>query len=294
MPNVRQRPTVRPRLPDRPGWWKLALRRYRKLFAHAIAGIMVLCLLAAGAGALQAMGHGQNLGERLGNFTASLGLRVQNIVIEGRQKTPEPLLRAAIGAAPGDPILSYSVAAARQRIETINWVQGAVVERRLPETIVVALIERRPFAVWQHDGKFVLIDRGGDVVTDSDVAAFAGQLPLVVGAGAPEAAASLLDAVAAEPGLGEHVVAAVRVGARRWNLHLKSGADVLLPEGAEPQAIAKLMELQKTYALLDRPLQVVDMRLPDRLSIRPQIDVDRLPDAKDTDHGAAAPPRKPT
>jgi cell division protein FtsQ len=294
MPQVRQRPIVRPHLPDRPGRWKLLLHRQRRLFGRAVAGVLVLCALAGGASTLRGMEHGQGLRERLGDFTAGLGLRVQDVIIEGRQKTPEPLLRAAIGAAPGDPILTYSVAGARQRIETINWVQGAIVERRLPGTIVVVLTERRPFAVWQHDGKFVLIDRGGDVVTDSDMGAFAGQLPLVVGAGAPAAAVPLLDALAAEPGLQPHVVAAVRVGERRWNLHLRNGGDVLLPEGAEPQAIAKLVQLQKTYALLDRPLQVVDMRLPDRLSIRPQIDVDKLPDAKDPDHGAAAPPRKPT
>jgi len=188
MPHVRQRPNVRPQLPDRPGRWKLLLRRQRKLFGRGIVGIMVLCVLAGGAGTLQAMGSRQSLRERLGNFTAVLGLRVQDVIIEGRQKTPEPLLRAAIGAAPGDPILTYSVAAARQRIETINWVQSAIVERRLPGTIVVTLNERRPFAVWQHDGKFVLIDRGGNVVTDSDMGAFAGQLPLVVGTGAQQGA----------------------------------------------------------------------------------------------------------
>ena len=94
-------------------------------------------------------------------------------------------------------------------------------------------------------------------------------LPLVVGAGAPEAAAALLDDLAALPALKSRVVAAVRVGERRWNLHLSNGADVLLPEGAEGAAMTKLMELQTSQALLDRPLQVVDMRLPDRLVVRP-------------------------
>ena len=44
-----------------------------------------------------------------------------------------------------------------------------------PGTIVVRLTERRPFAVWQIDGKFMLVDRDGKVVADSDVATFAGQ-----------------------------------------------------------------------------------------------------------------------
>jgi cell division protein FtsQ len=72
-------------------------------------------------------------------------------------------------------------------------------------------------------------------------------------------------------------LAAVRVGERRWNLRLKNGADVMLPEGAETQALNKLMELQTTDALLDRPLAVVDMRLPDRLVVRPQTSSPQTP-----------------
>ena len=151
--------------------------------------------------------------------------------------------------------------------------QRATVERRLPGTVLVKLDERRPFAVWQNGGKFQLIDRSGQVVAEQDpvkdAAAFA-VLPLVVGPGAPGAAADLLDALVAQPTLRSRVAAAVRVGERRWNLRLNSGADVLLPEGAEAAAITKLVDLQNTQALLDRPLQVVDMRLPDRLVVRPQ------------------------
>jgi cell division protein FtsQ len=241
------------------------------------------------------LGHGESFRERLGHATARLGLRVQDVIVEGRQKTPEPLLRAALGVSRGDPILGFSLTEARARIESINWVQSATVERQLPGTVVVQLNERRPFAVWQHNGKFVLVDREGDVVTNSDVAAFANQLPLVVGAGAPSAAAALVDALSAQPSIMTRVMAAVRVGERRWNLHMNNGTDVLLPEGAEAPALAKLAELQASLSLLDRPLQTVDLRLPDRLSIR--LRQDKQDDPKDAARGtqpAPAAPRRPT
>jgi len=281
MPRVKQ---ATPRLQDRPGRWKLIWRKQRRMLRGALAGgglIAVVVLLGA---LLHTLGHGADWRERFGNATASLGLRVQDIVIEGRQKTPEPLLWAALGVGRGDPILAFSVADARTRLETINWVQSATVERLLPGTILVRLVERSPIAVWQHDGRFALIDRDGNTVTDSDVATFAGQLPLVVGLGAPKAAAPLIDALAAQPVLQGRVVAAVRVGERRWNLRMNNGTDVLLPEGAEAQALAKLVELQASHALLDRPLQAVDLRLPDRLVVRPLPDPSRTP----------PPPRKPT
>ena len=196
-------------------------------------------------------------------------LRVEQIVIEGRNNTPEAQLNAALGVHQGQSMLGFSLEGARQRIEALSWVEHVAVQRRLPGTLVVSLTERRPFAIWQNQGHFVLIDHDGQVVANEDVATFA-ELPLVVGVGAPKAAAALLDALAAQPQIRAHVAAAVRVGERRWNLRLKAGGDVMLPEDAEVAALARLAELQQADDLLDRPLADIDMRLPDRLVVRPQ------------------------
>jgi cell division protein FtsQ len=224
-----------------------------------------------GAGGRGGRGSLTTFRERIGNATASLGLRVETIVIEGRANTPEPLLRAALGISKGDPILGFSLDAARRNVEKLSWVEQATIERRLPDTVVVQLVERRPFAIWQNQGKFVLIDRDGQTVTNEDVGQFR-QLPLVVGPGAPGAATPLIDALMAHPGLLARVVAAVRVGERRWNLQLRGGMNVMLPEGHEAAAIERLVALQQDHALLDRPLEVVDMRLPDRLVLRPRAE----------------------
>ncbi len=270
MPRVNRSP--RNSISDRPSRWLMLLRRYRRYARPAgwgAFGLVVILLFTemlrsnAGGGTLT------SLRDRLGSATGVLGLRVETVTIEGRANTPEPLLRAAIGVNPGAPLLGFSVAAARQRIETLAWVEHATVERRLPDTIVVNLQERRPFAVWQNQGKFLLIDRDGEIVADQNVAQFS-SLPLVVGLGAPAAAAPLLDALTERPALQRHVVAAVRVGERRWNLRMNSGTDVLLPEGQEVAALDRLLSLQQEHALLDRPLSAVDMRLPDRLVVRPQ------------------------
>ena len=260
------------RMPDRPGKWKLIWRRQRQILRRALAGSILLGVLIAGGLVAQAIGQGASFRDRIGDATGRLGLIVQTIRIEGRQKTPEYVLLDAIGVREGDPILGFSVREARARIEAIAWVQSATVERRLPGTIVVQVVERRPFAVWQLDGKFTLVDKAGNLVTDSDVATFSDQLPLIVGPGAPKAAAALLDMLAAQPDIQSRMVAAVRVGERRWNLRMNNGADVLLPEGAEVAALAKLAALQASHALLDRPLQAVDLRLPDRLVIRPAVE----------------------
>lgn len=289
------RSTPRNSVHDRPSKWQMWRRRARRYAQPAIwsalslVTLFIAVTLVRTATPTQAPSAGSvaTLRESLGAAAATAGLRVRNIVIEGRANTPEPLLRAAIGASAGDPILGFSVEAARVRIESLTWVDQATVERRLPDTLVIALTERRPFAIWQYQNKFTLVDRAGQVVANQDMSQFR-DLPLIVGAGAPAAASLLLDALTSRPVLGSRVMAAIRVGERRWNLRMNNGTDIMLPEGAEIAALDRLMALQQDYAVLDRPLQAVDMRLPDKLVLRP-IPIDAHPDPT-----RAAGPRRPT
>ena len=178
MPRVKRSP--RNSVNDRPSGWRLALRRQRRLLRPAamdrrrIAGGCRSCWrcmcpfrgAAPHRHACRACGSGWALA------TAASGLRVTDVVIEGRANTPEPLLRAAIGVSKGDPILGLLAGGnAGAGSKRFPWVEHATVERRLPGTLVVNLQERRPFAVWQNQGKFVLVDRTGQVVTNQDVAA---------------------------------------------------------------------------------------------------------------------------
>jgi cell division protein FtsQ len=274
MPRMKRSP--RNSVNDRPSGWRLAMRRQRRLlkpaaWTAAAAIFSTLLVVVFHSAAPRSTGSLTSVRERIGLATAASGLRVTDIVIEGRANTPEPLLWAAIGVNKGDPILGFSLEETRARIETIPWVEHATVERRLPGTLVVNLQERRPFAVWQNQGKFVLVDRTGQVVTNQDVAQFP-HLPLIVGQGAPTSAASLLDALRERPALAEKVIASVRVGDRRWNLRMTNGTDVMLPEGHEVAGLDRLMTLQQLHSVLDRPLAAIDMRLPDRLVFRPKVE----------------------
>lgn len=276
---------------DRPGRLKLMLRRARKHARLSIGLVGTISVLALGWLTLRSAEPGGMIATvqtRFSQTAASAGLRVRHIEVEGRVNTPEPLLRAATGITRDEAILSVKLGAVKERIESLISVQSVTVERRLPDRIVIRLTERQPFAVWQNQGKFSLVDRTGKVV-EQDLTESRG-LPLIVGVGAPTAAAPLIDALNQNPALLSRLVAAVRIGERRWNLRLNTGADILLPEAQEVAAIKRLMGLHLDQGLLDRPLKSVDLRLPDRLVVRPQTD------AKPEDAAPArgAPPRRPT
>ena len=158
----------------------------------------------------------------------------------------------------------------------MTWVRSATVARRLPDTVLVRLEEYVPFALWQQQGRFVLIDRRGELIVGGDdpeygrdaVARFA-NLPLVVGTGAPAMAAPLLDTLAGYPDIAVRMQAAVRISDRRWDLTLAPGIRVSLPEHDWRIALARLASMHADERLLDRAVAEIDLRLPDRVVLMP-------------------------
>ncbi|MBO1074809.1 cell division protein FtsQ/DivIB [Roseomonas marmotae] len=260
----------RPPVPQRPSSLRLWLRRRRPLLRPALIGLGTLA--AAGAcgvafAALEPAGRFSWLNEGVAEIGAQAGLVVQKIVVRGQQNTPKELISAAIGVRNGDPLLAFSPEAARQRLESIAWIERAEVQRNLSGDITVELHERRPFAIWQRNNDFAVVDRDGRVVSADTLDAF-GPLPLLVGEGAHKHGAAVFDELKQAPDVRARVQALIYVSQRRWNLRLHNGTDILLPEGHEAAAITRLAELQKSQALLDRPVVSIDMRLPDRLVVR--------------------------
>jgi cell division protein FtsQ len=126
--------------------------------------------------------------------------------------------------------------------------------------------ERAPLALWQKDGAVSVIASDGTVL-EAFNGRFAG-LPLVVGDGAQKQARAFLDIVARYPLVEESVEAAVLVAKRRWNLHLKSGLDVRLPDNEVEQALQQLVALDHDKKILSRDITAIDLRLPDRVIVR--------------------------
>ncbi len=200
-------------------------------------------------------------------LSAKIGFQVNEILVVGRKETPSKTLRNAIQLSRGAPILAFDLEAARNRVEELPWVRRATVERMLPDTILLSIEERKPLAIWQHEGKFALIDETGEVILRKGLERF-NDLLIVVGENAPTEAASLLSTLKTQPDLLSMVKAAVWVGGRRWNLRLTGDIDVRLPEGNPAAAWSRLAEYERVHRVLERDVQVLDLRIPDRLIVR--------------------------
>jgi len=200
-------------------------------------------------------------------LTIAAGFGVKRITVEGQQHTTDAELTRALGAGPGSFMLAFDTDAAKERLEQVPWVKHAQVMRLLPSTLQVVIEERIPFAVWQSQGKTYVVDVEGAVIAPAVREAYA-SLPLVVGEGAGKNAADLLATLKPFDSLTKQVVAATRVGDRRWTLRLSSGIDIMLPDDGVTDALNTLIGLDRSRNLLTRNIAAVDLRLADRVSVR--------------------------
>ena len=263
-------------------------KRKRKISSRKRTALMfrlfVLVVVAATLGFGIYASRTDLTGKMINTFVATVWdandaahLTVADVTLAGRHNAPLEDLILALDVSRGDPIWGIDPTAARARLEALGWVDTASVARRMPGQITVHITERRPFALWQDDGTLFLIDRAGVVITDTDLGLFA-ELPLVVGGDAAVRAGDLMDMLANQPVLFARVRAAVRVGGRRWDVHLDNDVTVRLPENDAPAAWRRLARINDTYGIIDRDLLSIDLRLPDRLAVRLNPDAAPLTD----------------
>lgn len=234
--------------------------------AGAVFGVGLVVTLATGHRA-QALAQDTRLA--VAGQTADIGFKLRKVHIQGASPMAEGAVLAATGLRAGQPILDIDLEAIRKSVEGVGWVQEAQVVRLLPDTLVVAVRERQTLAVWQNHGRTFVIDAGGRPIPEADAGRFP-QLPLVVGEGANEGAARILQAVNSRPRLVERLEAIVRVDGRRWDLRLKDGGLVQLPAVEEESALIQLDQLDQRQRILELGFERIDLREPGVVAVRPR------------------------
>lgn len=259
-----------------PRWPRTARRWFMTLIGWQVprgagASAAALLLLASVSYGVVRGGHQQELaanGQDLCDEVANaLGFRISEIALAGQHELGRQQILATAGITGRSSLLFLDAAKARARLLTNPWIEQATVLKLYPGRLRIGIKERKPFALWQKDGRVSVIAEDGTVLETYVPQRFA-SLPLVVGKGAETAAPEMLTLVARYPDIARRVDAAVLVAERRWNLHLKDGVEVLLPEDEPERALRILADLDRTRKLLSRDIVAVDLRLADRVTVR--------------------------
>ena len=195
------------------------------------------------------------------------GFRIVAIGLAGQFHVSREEVLATAGVTGRSSLLFLDVEEARERLKTNPWIADANVLKLYPGELQIRVTERVAFALWQKDGRVSVIADDGTVL-EPYVAPTLIRLPLVVGAGADTRAKDFLALLDRYPQMGAFVRAAVLVGERRWNLRLKNGIDVQLPESDVAAGLERLVALDREKSLITRDIVAIDLRLPDRVTVQ--------------------------
>jgi cell division protein FtsQ len=257
-----------------------ARRKPRDLFSRLArkaafpgAGLLALMLLFAGAGALGFVHSGgyadmvAKAGEPYDAIARALGFPIAAVTISGEARLREGEILAATGIDARNSLLFLDAAGVRRRLLELPLVKSARVLKLYPDRLVIAIEEREPAALWQHDGKIKVVAADGTAIDELTDGRFLG-LPFVVGEGADKRLAQFGALLKQLGDLSQRLKAGVFVAERRWSLIMTNGVEVKLPERDPGAAIETLLRLQREARILDKDIMSIDLRLPQRITIR--------------------------
>ena len=249
--------------------WRIRLDRpaLRKLeIALTVAVLLGAGLLGAERGGQLDAVTAQYGG--VGDWIAcTLRLGVRMVTVSGATHMSERKILAIAGVDDKKSLPFFDVAQARARLEADPLIKQASVRKLYPNQIVIEIVERTPYAVWQKDGDVRAIAADGAPIDEVNDGRYA-DLPFVVGEGANGRVREFVALLDAMDELKPRVEAGVLVDQRRWNLRLKSGIDIKLPESDPEAAIAELLILQRQSRILEKDVLALDFRVPGRVFAR--------------------------
>ncbi|MGY4473008.1 cell division protein FtsQ [Bradyrhizobium sp. USDA 3364] len=267
----RRAPARRPQVIDRepPNRYVLLVERYLPRRIGLVATLAIL---------FGSLGFGIVRGGHVEEFTTALsdtrnalanaaGFRITTVGINGRKQLSQDEVLAIGGVNGRSSLLFLDADTVRAKLKANPWIADATILKLYPGRLQIDIVERTAFALWQQNGRLSVIASDGAVLEPYVTRRFL-NLPLVVGKGADTRAQDFLALLDRYPQVRSVTKAAIFIGERRWNLRLKDGLDIRLPENDVGNALAALSKLDKDEKLFTRDIVAVDMRLPDRLIVQ--------------------------
>lgn len=218
---------------------------------------------------LIAMGLPQMIGLLIADGIGDAGFKVRNVEILNRRQVDSAFVYDVAMRQQARPMPLVDLDGTRAELMKMGWIADARVSRRLPDTLVVDIVERVPAAIWQYQHRLALIDKDGVVIGPVDDRAMP-DLPVVVGPGANRRATQLAALMASAPSLKPLVTAASWQGDRRWDIIFQSGEKLMLPEGDKEaaKALAFFAQEDRRAGMLGKGLVSIDLRDPSRMVAR--------------------------
>lgn len=212
----------------------------------------------------------------LNNFLIKNGFTINNIQILGIKNIPKETIIKIVNNENKSNILNVNLLNIYNNLRNNDWVEELYIERVLPNTIKISIIEKEAIGIWQYEMSNKLITKNGEIISTANINKFKIDLPIIHGNHANKNANSILKILETNKVLTKNIWSLDYINNRRWNLHFKQGIIVLLPSEGVLRAWNEIIKLQKNYDVLNLGLTELDLRNPNKILGKISVDKDLI------------------
>ena len=206
-----------------------------------------------------------NQSKQLDQFLINKGFKIKNVLISGTHNLSQDYLRNIINTQNHINILNVNLHTIYNKIIQNSWVEETYVERILPDTIKIKVLEKKPIAIWQNHKGNKLITINGDVISHANVNKFKNSFPIIKGEKSKENISTILKILETNKNFAKNIWSLTFINQRRWDLHFNQGLIVRLPSQDVIKAWQKIIKLQNSYNILNLRLTEIDLRNPEQI-----------------------------
>ncbi len=205
-------------------------------------------------------------------FFNKVGMNIEKVKIEGMQRVKGDQVIDVLGISKNTSIVLFNSKFANLKLDEIDWVYKSEIKKLYPSTIQIKIFEYEPVAIWFYNGRKYLVGKKGEIIEGIDADNFK-NLKIFAGHNAVKNIPSVIDKLENYPELGNQIKSLLWVGDRRWTLRLFNGMTIHLPEDNFNSALNELVKINQETRILNRYIEVIDMRIPNRIDILPSEDL---------------------
>jgi hypothetical protein len=207
---------------------------------------------------------------------------IRDLQVEGGARVSAAWLEENLRPLAGRHILAVSLQGVRQRLSAHPWVASVELRRELPDRLRVTVAERQPVALRATAAGPVFLDGDGEAIAPAPPTGVAGLLLVHHSRPGPVPVGAALDVVGelqrAEPawGLGAREVEVLGEGDFRV-VTTALPFPLLLRAGRVGEGVANLRQVMPELSTRVAAVELVDLRQPRRLVVRPAAGAARRP-----------------
>lgn len=104
---------------------------------------------------------------------------VRHIEVAGAVRTPRPAIDAVVARYEGTNLFQIDIARVQRDLRSLAWIERIAIEKKIPDTLRIRVIERTPVALARRGTAFHYVDGSGVVVARLSPAIGDADLPVI-------------------------------------------------------------------------------------------------------------------